>query len=615
MHRHMADEEHRQLNRGTAAKARAKELRKATEKRAEKKEQRHKEKREQQASSSAGAATPRAYDSPKGTTASKAGSSCDVCKFFLAGTCNKGDKCRFQHVIVDAAAPAAEEDASGGAAAATLQGYDALNREMWQEVLLRLDDGPSMLAAASACRELAEAAAEDAVWAPLHARLFRDPSLMRLADGEEEDEAPYSMANGYTARERVCQSEGQLQLWRRAGGAARPPVALALPGMTAVAMAPGGGLGVSAHAGRLVRLWDARTGRRLAAAEHRRELSACAAARAVVAAGDAAGHVNLYPTDAEFAAVRANPRTWPQPQPEPTPDQPVSLGAELGAARCGRRRRGGRRGERGGAADLGGGPPPGGVELLGRGLAHPGRPHARHGGGGAQRAGRALQPQGRPRDAGAARRRQLHGHPPRRRPARRRLRLRRVRRRDRRPVRHLPQCGARGGGGAVGGRRRAVAAHRRAVGGRRRGVASVVGSHARRQRVGWLGAPGPRPGRTRARRHRCRRAHGGGRAGGGAAAAAAAAAAAGGRGRRRRRGGGGGGRRSERGDGGARPRRGGAAAALGPEQPPEPEAADQLRSGVGPARGGRGEPPGGARAPAPAPAVRLSAGLRPGEGG
>ena len=115
----MAEEEQRQLNRGAAAKARAKELRKATEKRAEKKEQRHKEKREQQASSSAGAATPRAYDSSKGTTASKAASSSDVCKFFLDGTCNKGDKCRFQHVIVDAAAPAAEEYASGGAAAAT----------------------------------------------------------------------------------------------------------------------------------------------------------------------------------------------------------------------------------------------------------------------------------------------------------------------------------------------------------------------------------------------------------------------------------------------------------------------------------------------------------------
>ena len=126
----MADEEHRQLNRGTAAKARAKELRKATEKRAEKKEQRHKEKREQQASSSAGAATPRAYDSPKGTTASKAGSSCDVCKFFLAGTCNKGDKCRFQHAVIQAA-PVAAAATDEGSEASPLQGYDALDQQMW----------------------------------------------------------------------------------------------------------------------------------------------------------------------------------------------------------------------------------------------------------------------------------------------------------------------------------------------------------------------------------------------------------------------------------------------------------------------------------------------------
>jgi H+/Cl- antiporter ClcA len=50
---------------------------------------------------------------------------------------------------------------------------------------------------------------------------------------------------------------------------------------------------VSTHVGRLVRLWDARSGRRLAASEARRELTACAAAAGLAAVGDVAGTVSL----------------------------------------------------------------------------------------------------------------------------------------------------------------------------------------------------------------------------------------------------------------------------------------------------------------------------------
>ena len=129
---------------------------------------------------------------------------------------------------------------------------------------MRLDDGRSLLAAASTCHELAAAAADDAVWAPLHGALFRG---MGGADREENehdgehgdehgdetyDETYDEMYNeayggsGYTTRERITQSEAALGLWRAAAGAARPPLPLALPGMTAVAMS--GGLGVSTHA-------------------------------------------------------------------------------------------------------------------------------------------------------------------------------------------------------------------------------------------------------------------------------------------------------------------------------------------------------------------------------
>ena len=243
----------RQPNRGAAAKARAKEQRKEVERRSEKKEQRRKEQQQQQA------ASPDDGDAP---TAARAGqqqanaapTSSAVCNFFLAGKCNKGDKCRFLHAVVEtvpATAPS-EADVDGEGVAPALKGYDALDEHTWQEVLMRLDDGRSLLAAASTCRELAAAAAADAVWAPLHRALFRGVGGADCEEGEpdgEHGDETYDEAyggNGYTTRERVTQSEAALGLWRAAAGPARPPLPLALPGMTAVAMS--GGLGVSTHA-------------------------------------------------------------------------------------------------------------------------------------------------------------------------------------------------------------------------------------------------------------------------------------------------------------------------------------------------------------------------------
>ena len=242
-----------QPNRGAAAKARAKEQRKEVERRSEKKEQRRKEQQQQQQQAAAddhGAATA-ARAGPQQANANPTSSA--VCSFFLAGKCNKGDRCRFLHAVVEpATAPLEEAAVDGDGGAPVLKGYDALDEHTWQEVLMRIDDGRSLLAAASTCRELSAASAADAVWAPLHGALFRGAGGADCEDGEPDgehgDEAHDEAygGSGYTMRERVTRSEAALGLWRTAAGPARPPLPLALPGMTAVAMS--GGLGVSTHA-------------------------------------------------------------------------------------------------------------------------------------------------------------------------------------------------------------------------------------------------------------------------------------------------------------------------------------------------------------------------------
>ena len=291
---------------GAAAKARAKELRKEIERRNEKKEHRRIEKKELAPSASA-AATPRrsgapATDAPpRPASAAATTAACtrsDVCKFFLAGTCNKGDKCKFLHVVPEQqAASAAVDGGDGGGDEPKLGGYDQLDANSWHEVLRRLD-GRGLISAACACSELAEAAADESLWDGLHSELF--------FDGGEPEEDDYATAAGYTKRERVVQSEAQLQLWRLAATSHRPPLPLSLPEMTAVALCGGGtSLGVSAHANRLVRLWDCNSGRRLASHEHRRPLTACAACaggHGVVAVGDAGGWVSLYGTGSDAFA-------------------------------------------------------------------------------------------------------------------------------------------------------------------------------------------------------------------------------------------------------------------------------------------------------------------------
>ena len=141
----------RQPNRGAAAKARAKEQRKEVERRSEKKEQRRKEQQQQQAASPDDNGAPTAARAAGQQQTNAALTSSAVCNFFLAGKCNKGDKCRFLHAVERVPATA-EAAVDGEGVAPALKGYDALDEHTWQEVLMRLDDGRSLLAAASTCR-------------------------------------------------------------------------------------------------------------------------------------------------------------------------------------------------------------------------------------------------------------------------------------------------------------------------------------------------------------------------------------------------------------------------------------------------------------------------------
>jgi hypothetical protein len=213
-----------QPNRGAAAKARAKEQRKEVERRSEKKEQRRKDQESRQQQQQQAAA-----DDHGAATAARAGpqqananpTSAAVCTVFLAGKCNKGDRCRFLHAVVPATAPLEEAAADGEGVAPALKGYDALDEHTWQEVLMRIDDGRSLLAAASTCRELSAASGADSVWAPLHGALFRGAGGADCEEGEpdgepdgehgdEHGDAAHDEAyggSGYTMRECVTRSQ------------------------------------------------------------------------------------------------------------------------------------------------------------------------------------------------------------------------------------------------------------------------------------------------------------------------------------------------------------------------------------------------------------------------
>ncbi|KAJ1620688.1 hypothetical protein T492DRAFT_1076029 [Pavlovales sp. CCMP2436] len=173
---------------------------------------------------------------------------------------------------------------------ALVEGFDRMSEELWLQVLSSLD-GRSLCAAACVCAGLAALANEGDLWHHLHAQLFGDGPF---ADAERTSPlffgAPDTLCSswyGQSERERVVESERHLENWRRVGREA--PLQMPLPGMTSVSLL--GSVGVSTHADKLVRLWEARSGRRIAAHQHKHELTACAGVAGVAAVGDVTGAV------------------------------------------------------------------------------------------------------------------------------------------------------------------------------------------------------------------------------------------------------------------------------------------------------------------------------------
>uniref|UniRef100_A0A7S3WJK0 C3H1-type domain-containing protein n=1 Tax=Emiliania huxleyi TaxID=2903 RepID=A0A7S3WJK0_EMIHU len=273
---------------GQAAKERAKEMRKYAEQRALQKES------EREARRSEKAAAERQLKEIKAAVTSLDISAEDVrpiCRFFELGKCNKGAKCKFRH---EAAAAAPE-----GGADAPAPAFDVVAEmpaDAWLQVLSRLGVGGACSLAA-VCSSLAAIVGTPGVWEEKRANVFGGGAEERGGEerGGEGGEA--------AARRECCVSEASLHGWARAS--LEPPSELPLGELTSAAIA--GSLGLSTHRGKMVRLWEAKSGRRLGAMALKEQPFGCdvgvvgvrkgacdvAGCRTVAAVGDVDGRLCL----------------------------------------------------------------------------------------------------------------------------------------------------------------------------------------------------------------------------------------------------------------------------------------------------------------------------------
>ena len=269
---------------GQAAKERAKELRKYAEQRALQKEAAREERKAEKE-----AAAKEAASASSAASASAEGER-PICKFFELGKCNKGAKCKFRHEV----AAAAPEDGDAGDAAEAFDVIAKMPADAWLHIISRLGVAGACSMAAC-CSALAAVVATKGVWEEKRDQLF--------GGGGGDTGAASSSSEAPTARHECCVSEASLRGWARA--AVEPAAELALGEMTSASIV--GGLGFSTHEGKMLRLWEARSGRRLGAKALKDAPLCCdvgvvgarkteydaSGTRTVAAVGDVEGRVHL----------------------------------------------------------------------------------------------------------------------------------------------------------------------------------------------------------------------------------------------------------------------------------------------------------------------------------
>lgn len=167
--------------------------------------------------------------------------------------------------------------------------------ELWLTIL-HLSDASALSAAACTCHNLSSLVDRHLLWQALELRLFGrrlDECTRRpgRAAGHSGD------AKSNAARLACIRSEGELVSWRRAMAA--PPLELPLAGMTSVSLS--GEIGLSTHEDRMVRIWEAASGRRIASHQFKAKhtLTCCDAVGALAAVGNEQGVVSLFELDGD----------------------------------------------------------------------------------------------------------------------------------------------------------------------------------------------------------------------------------------------------------------------------------------------------------------------------
>ena len=178
---------------------------------------------------------------------------------------------------------------------------EAMPLELWSDIMESgWLDALSLCALACSCTELARLAARPALWDTIHEHTFGSDAALA-----EAALPGFLGARSPGARQRCVTSESELDAWRRASALIHE---LPLAAMTSVSLGLEGGLAVSTHDGRMARLWEPASGRRLACHQHksRHALTCCDAAGTYAAIGDAGGVVHLYDisSDADFAPAQ-----------------------------------------------------------------------------------------------------------------------------------------------------------------------------------------------------------------------------------------------------------------------------------------------------------------------